>query len=120
MAAIDQRGQLDPSGPSKRIDRVHGGANSAPGVENVIDNDDCSLFQRQGEFRRAHDWQFRARSDVVAVHRYVDDAGLDIDVFDPVDKSGDALRNLYSASANSSKYEYAERGVALDDFVGDR
>src|SRR5438552_9679448 len=46
MPTIDQRGELNPGRPPKRIDRVHRRARGATSIENVIDNDDRAPFQR--------------------------------------------------------------------------
>src|SRR5439155_4757538 len=117
MAAINQRSELDTGWPPKRVDRVHGRTNGAASVENVIDNDDSASFQRHWKLRRTHNWQFRARSDIVAVHRHVDHARLEVDLFDLVDKTGDALRNLHAARGNSCEHDFFKLRVPLDDFV---
>ena len=40
-----------------------------------------------GSLRRVHEWQFRARAHVVAMHRYIDDASVDISFLDLANES---------------------------------
>src|SRR5207245_2648207 len=98
-------------------DRVHGRANGASSVKHVVDNDERASFQWQRQFRRAHNGQFRTRSDIVAVHRHVNHSGFEVDLFDLVNKTGDAPRNLHATGGNSCEHDLFQLRVALDYFV---
>ena len=50
MAAINQHGELDAGGATERIDGIHGRADGATRVKNVINNDDGASLQRQWKF----------------------------------------------------------------------
>ena len=51
------------------------------------------------------------------MHRYVDHARVEVDLFDLVNKTGDAPRNLYAARGNSCEHDFFKLRVALDYFV---
>src|SRR5262249_30115974 len=65
-----------------------------------------------------HHRQLRARSYIVPVHRYIDNAGLNIDVLDVVNKRGDSPRDFHTAQRNSRQDNVFELSISLSDFVG--
>ena len=117
MAAVDQGGELNPSRPAKGTDRVHRGTGGSTGKENVIDNDDGAILERQRQFRRVHHRQLRARADIVTMHRHVDGPGCDIDLRNFANESGESASNLNSAQWNSCEHDRSQIGVLLDNFV---
>src|SRR5204863_3109598 len=51
------------------------------------------------------------------MHRHINHAGLNIDVFDLANKSGDSLRDLHATRRNSREHNFLKLRVALDNFV---
>ena len=80
VAAVDEDGELDAGGASVVEERLDRGADRAPRVEDVVDEDDGASLEREVELRLAHDRlrvQRRlaaADADVVAVEGDVDGA----------------------------------------------
>ena len=64
-----------------------------------------------------HDWQFLARADVVAMHRDIDDAGIDIRIFDLANESRDSDCDLNTARRNPCEHYAFEVRISLDDLV---
>jgi hypothetical protein len=54
MPAIDQHCKLDAGRSPERTDGIHGRANGAASVKNVINNNDRAALQWQWKFRCAH------------------------------------------------------------------
>jgi len=101
VAAVDQCGELNPGRPAERTDCIHRRPHGSSGKKHIIDNHDGLAFERQRQLRLPHDGQLRARADIVPVHRHVNHAGGDIDLFYRADELGDSLGNLNPARWNS-------------------
>jgi hypothetical protein len=64
-----------------------------------------------------HDGQFLARAYVVTMHRYIDDAGLDISFLDLANESRNSACDLHAARRNPCEHYAFEVRVSLDDLV---
>ena len=51
------------------------------------------------------------------MHRYIDHAGLNIDLFDLVNKCGDPPGDLHAARGNSGEHYLFKPGIPFNDFV---
>src|ERR1035438_1400045 len=121
MTAVDQSRELNARRPTKGTDRVHRGADRAAGEENVVYDNKRSTIERHWQFRRAHDRQFGAFANIVAIHRDIDHAHVDVDVdrADFTNELRDASRDFDAAGLDSSEGNRFQIWIALDDFVRD-
>src|SRR5262245_28789508 len=117
MAAIYQHGELDSRGASKRVDCIHRRTHGATCVKNVIDNNHRPALQRYWKFRRSHYRQFLACAHVVAMHSYINDAGLNVSFFDLPNESRDSARDLHAARWNPRDHHASEARISLDDLM---
>src|SRR5207248_5267044 len=51
------------------------------------------------------------------MHRYVDNAGLNVDLLDLMNETGNALGDFHAARRNSRQYDVCQLRVPLNDFV---
>ena len=51
------------------------------------------------------------------MHRYIDDAGIDISFLDLANESRDSARDLHAARRNPREHDVFELRVSLDDLV---
>jgi hypothetical protein len=64
-----------------------------------------------------HHGQFLARAHVVSVHRYIDDAGIDVSVPNLANKSRNSTCDFYAPRRNSREHQTFEVRISLDDLV---
>src|SRR5690606_322393 len=76
VPAVDEDGELDPGRAAEVVDRVEGGADRAPGVEDVVDEDDGGAVDPAGGQLGAEQGAGGLGAQVVAVHRDVERAEL--------------------------------------------
>jgi hypothetical protein len=117
MAAIDQRGQLDPRRTPERTDSIHRRTHCSAGEENIVYDNYSTTFQRQRQARDLHYRQFRAPTDVITVHRDVDRAHIDVYFFNCRNRIGNPSRDLIPAGRNSGKDDLRQRRIALNNFM---
>src|SRR4051794_40966512 len=103
VAAIDEDGELDARGPAVVEQRLDGGADRAPGVEDVVDEDAGAALEREVERGRA-DERLRverrlaaAHLDVVSVEGDVDRAERGALAGELLDQAPEALRERDAA-----------------------
>ena len=69
--AVDEHEQLHFFGAAKRDHGVKRGADGAPGVKNVVDENDLLAFDEKRNARLARAWRLFASAEVVTVKRGV-------------------------------------------------
>ena len=121
VAAIDQHDQLDGARPAEVDERVERGADRAPGVEHVVDQQDATVVDRERHFGAPHHRlrPHRLAHQVVAVERDVERAGRHVAAGDLAQRGGDAARQRHPARADADERELVEAAVPLDDLMGD-
>src|SRR5205823_11769535 len=87
--------------------------------ENVVDNDDGAIFERERKLRCVDHRQLGAGADIIAMHRDIDRSGFDVDLSDFANEIGKPPRDLYPTQRDSREHDRFQIGVLLDDFVGD-
>ena len=125
MAAIDQDSELDALRPPVVEERLDRGADRAPSVENIVDEDDRSSFEREVELRLADDGlraqrRFAASHlHVVAVEGDVDGAELGCLAGPFLDQTCEPAGERDAPRLDADERNLVELGVRLDDLVSD-
>src|SRR5207248_6237519 len=116
VAAVDEHGELYAGGPAVVEERVDRGADRAPRVEDVVDEDDRAPLEREVELRRADD-RLRverrlaaAHLDVVAVEGDVDGAERGRDAGTLLDEPPQSLRERHAAGVDADERDVVEVG----------
>ena len=95
MSTIDQHRELNPGWATERADRVHRRAHGPTGKENVINNDDRLALRAVAVVSMR--WTIgssRACPDIVAMHRDIDNAGLDLTFCRLIDNGAQFVRAI--------------------------
>ena len=119
MAAVDEDGELDASGPPALEERLDRRPDRAARVEDVVDEDHRHPAQLEVERGRVDDRLLAAGHCVVAVEGDVDRAELDLLPAPLLDQRGEPLCERDAAGVDADEREPAEVVVALDDLVRD-
>ena len=120
MPAVAQHGQLHPPGTAVVEQRLDAGPDGAPREEDVVDQHDRVVPDREVDVRGVDDGlpRRRAQVKVVAVEGDVDVPERDRLLDEPAQKLVDASRKDGPAAMDADD-RHALAGVLLDDLVGD-
>jgi hypothetical protein len=117
MATVDQDSELNAGGASKGTDGVHGRASCSARKEDIVDNDHGPVLEGKRQPGRPDSRQFGPFSDIVPMHRNIDNASFYPSFSERLDDAGNPLRNLDAAQWNSRQDYRGEFRIALNDFV---
>ena len=110
VAAVDEDRELDAVGASEVAQRVHGRADSATGVEHVVDEDDG--FALECELDVGHvDLRGKILLDIVAVERDVQAPDGDLEPLDLFDAAGELGRE--HVSPGNDPHQRNRRGAVV-------
>ena len=125
MTAVDEHRELDPGRPTELEQRVQRGSDRAAGREDVVDQDDRSVLEREVEGRAA-DERLRARGrgavadgDVVAVEGDVERADVDLDAAALGDETREPVRQWDAAGVDADQCDGGQIVSSLDQLVCD-
>ena len=119
MAAVGEHGELDARGPPVAEQRLDGGADGAAGVEDVVDDDDGALVDREVDVRGVDDGLLRAAGQVVAVKGDVEVAERHVGVEQVGDEAPEPRGEDRPATMDPDDREPVGLSVLLDDLVRD-
>src|SRR5260370_16214216 len=91
MAAIDQYAKRDALGAAEVEEPVHGGADCATGIEDVVHQDEVHAVNAEGDVRRLQDGLGSNFGEIVEVKSDVQRADGNVDAVNAAHGSGDAL-----------------------------
>src|SRR5579862_481272 len=97
MSAVDQDQQLHAAGTSVIEQRIERGANRAPRVEHVIDQDDVASVYVEAQRTGSDDRPNVARGEIVAIEGYVKRTGVDGVLLDSGNQRCQALGQRHAA-----------------------
>jgi hypothetical protein len=119
VAAIDEHRQTDRARPAVVDERVHRGADGAPGEQHVVHQNDDLVVDREVQRRLADDRRVADAREVVAVERDVQGAERDGRVLVGADRVAQPDGQDVAARADTDDGETGEFTVAFDDLVRD-
>jgi hypothetical protein len=103
VAAIDEHAQRDALGAAEVKQAVHGGANGAAGVKDVVDEDEVHAVHGEGDIRGLQDGLRRHFGEVVAIESDVQSANGNVHSIDSAHGARDPLGERHSAAADADK-----------------
>src|SRR5271155_2632689 len=118
MAAVNQHAESDAFGTAQVEEPVHGGANSAAGVEHVVHDHQVAIIHVEIDFVRVDD---RLRADggkIVAVERDVYGADRNFHAGEIFDGFGEAFRERNAAAAHADQREVFGAAAFFHDLMG--
>jgi hypothetical protein len=121
VAAIDHHGELDRARPAEVDQGVQRRADGAAGEEDVVDQDDAAVVDRE---RNVGEPDHRLRPDrvphqVVPVEGDVERPDRHLGAGDFVDRGGQPPGEGHAAGADADEGQFVDAAVALDDLVRD-
>jgi hypothetical protein len=119
VAPIDQADELDRLGSSKVHQRVHRGADGAPGIDHVVDKNDDPIVDSGGHFGAAQGRAFTPGDQIVSVERRVEDPHGHRHTREYLEVGGEPTREGYPPIWDRDKIKRARVAVALEDLVRD-
>src|SRR5579862_7782088 len=119
MAAVDQHTERDALGAAEVEEAVHGGADGAAGVQDVIDEDEVHLVDSEANVRGLQNGVSCNLREVIAVKSNVQSAYGDVDAVDAAHGLGDALGQRHAAAADTDQREMLGATAFLDDLMGE-
>src|SRR5947209_8366997 len=119
LAAVNEDGELDAARPAEVNQLVERRADGAPRVEHVVNEEDVSAFDINGQVRAVDDGVRADGREVVAVERDVHDADGRALAFEVGDLVGQAMGERHAAPLDADEVEVARAVVLLDDLGGE-
>src|SRR5271170_3516690 len=118
MAAVNQHAESDAFGTAQVEEPVHGGANSAAGVEHVVHDHQVAIIHVEIDFVRVDD---RLRADggkIVAVERDVYGADRDLHAGEIFDGFRQTFGEGDAAAADADQREVFGAAALFHNFMG--
>src|SRR5581483_6980382 len=119
VAAVDQHGQLDHARAAQVDQRVQRGPDRPAGVEDVVDQDDRPVGDREGDVGPPQHRGLALAAQVVAVERDVEGPDRDRLALDRLEPRGDAAGQQDAAGPEPDQRQLPDAAGPLDDLVGD-
>jgi len=119
VTAIDEHGQTDRARPAVVDERVHRGADGAPGEQHVIYENDDLVVDREVQGRLADDRRVADARQIVPVERDVERPERDGRVLVRTDRIAQPDGQDVAARTDTNDGETGEVAVAFDDLVRD-
>ncbi len=119
MSAVDEDREADRARAAVIDERVHRGADGAPGEEHIVDEDDHAPIDGERDLRFANDGRVADARQVVAIEGDVDRAERDVHTLVRPDRCLDAGGERVTARPNADDGQKGEVTVTLDDLVRD-
>ncbi|GAB7189770.1 hypothetical protein NUM3379_04760 [Kineococcus sp. NUM-3379] len=119
VAAVHEHREAHDPGAAEVGDGVEGGADGAPGVQDVVDEDDHPVVEAAGGQLGGQQRAGGVPAQVVAVHRDVEGAGGDLGAVGVGDAAREALGEGHPAGGDAQQHEVRGALVRLEQLVGD-
>jgi hypothetical protein len=119
VAAIDEDTERDALGATKIEETVHGGADGAAGVEDVVDEDQVHGVDAERNIRGLQDGLWSDFGEIVAIESDVERADGHFDAVDAAHGLRDALGQGHSAAANTDEGEIFCAATFFHDLMGE-
>src|ERR1700674_1735244 len=118
VAAFDQDAEGNALRPAEIKKAVHGGADGAAGIKDVIDQDEVHVIDAERNVRRAQNSLGRNLGKVVAIESYVEDAHGNIHAVDSAHGLGNPLRQRHAPPDDPDQRQVFRSAAFLHDFMG--
>ena len=118
MPAVDEHAKRDTPGASEIEEAIHGGANGAAGVKDVVDEHEVHPVNAKNNVRRLQDGLGRNFGKIVAIERNVQRADGHIHAIDPAHCLSYALGQRYAAAPYAYQREMLGAAALLDNLMG--
>ena len=119
MTAIDEHRETDRAGPAVVDERVHRGADGAPGEQHVVYDNDDLVVDREVQRRLADDRRVADACEVVPVEGDIERTEGDGRVLIRADRVAQPDGQDVAARTDTNDGEIGEFAVAFDDLVRD-
>src|SRR3954470_14446288 len=113
VASVDQDRELHRPRPAEVAQRVQRRADRAPGVQDVVDEDDEPAVDARARQHRGLQRADPAQPQVVAVERDVDGADVDRGAGERLDAPGEPTGERGAAGGDADQHEVAEPGCDI-------
>lgn len=117
VAAIDEDAERDALRAPQIEKPVHGGADGAAGVEDVVHEDEIHAVDAKGDVRGLKDGLRRDFGKIVAVEGDVQGADGNVDAVDATHGFGDALGERHAATADANQGEMLGATALLNNLM---
>lgn len=118
VAAVHENGELNAVGSAEGSDGVHGGADAAAGVEDVVGEDDGTAGKIGGEAGGYNRSPARAAMEIVAVHGNIHGTGFDGAAGELGDGGTEAAGDRCATGGDADQGDTGEVRMSFNDLVG--
>jgi len=118
VAAIDEHAERDTLGAAEVEQAVHGCADGAPGVKDVINEDEVHTVHGEGDIRGLQHGLRRDLGEVVAIESDIESADGNVHSVDPTHGARDALGEGHAAAADADEGQALCTTAFLHNLVG--
>jgi hypothetical protein len=118
MAALDKNAERYAPGASEVEKAVHGGADGAARVEDVVNEDQVHIIHAEGNVGRLQHGVGRDFGKVVAIESDVQSANGNVNAVDAAHGTRDTLGEGHAAAADTDERKVFGAARFLHDFVG--
>lgn len=118
MAAVNEHAERNALRAAEIEKAVHGGANGASGVEDVVDEDEVHAVDAKGDIGRLQHGLGRDFREIVAIESDIESADGHVDAIDAAHGLGDALGERHAAAADADEGEMLRASAFFDNLMG--
>src|SRR5208282_996081 len=118
MAAVDEHAERNALRAAEIEETVHGGADGAAGVKDVVDEDEVHAIHAESNVGGLENSLGRDFREVVAIKRNIQRADGDIDAVDTAHGLRYALCQRYAAATDADQGEMLGAATLLDNLMG--
>jgi hypothetical protein len=118
MAALDKNAERDAPGAPEVEKAVHGGADRAAGIEDVVNQDKIHIIHAEGNVGRLQHGVGGDLGKVVAIESDVESTYGNVNAVDAAHGARDALGKGHAAAADTDERKVFGTARFLHDFVG--
>ncbi len=119
VPAVDKDGELDAARAAAGKDGLDRGARRAPGIDDVVDEDDDLIRHVKGELRALDNGRVGQEGEIVPVKADIQTAAGNGAALDAPDIVADALGDRLAPAADADEDNVFHAAVLLDDLMGD-
>ena len=119
VAAVDEHAERNALGPAEVEEAIHGGANGAPGVEDIVDEHEIHAVDGKIDVRGLQNGLWRDFGEVVTVKSDVEGADRNFYTVDTAHRARDTLSQGDAAAANADEGQIAGAATFFDDLMSE-
>lgn len=119
VSAIDENAEGDAAGTAEIEKAIHGGADRATGIEDVVHEDKLEAIHAERDVGGLENGLGSDAREVVAIEGDIERADGDFDAIDAAHGLGDAIGERNAAATDADEGKVAGAAALLDDLVGE-